>query len=99
VTSVESASAQIPAKYELRQNFPNPVNPTTTISFDIPTRSIISLKIFDILGREVSTLVFGEMQAGAYTRQWNAANMASGVYFYRLQAGTYTETKKLLLLK
>jgi hypothetical protein len=99
VTSVESASAQIPAKYELRQNFPNPVNPTTTISFDIPTRSIVSLKIFDMLGREISTLVSGEMEAGAYTRQWNAANMASGVYFYRLQAGTYTETKKLLLLK
>jgi hypothetical protein len=99
VTSAESGSAQIPAKYELRQNFPNPVNPTTTISFDIPTRSIVSLKIFDMLGREVSTLVYGEMQAGRYTRQWNAANLASGVYFYRLSAGSFVQTKKLLLVK
>jgi hypothetical protein len=57
------------------------------------------LKVYDILGREVSTLVSGEMQAGNYTRQWNAENMPSGVYFYRLQAGTYSETKKLLLLR
>jgi hypothetical protein len=57
------------------------------------------LKIFDLLGREVSTIVSGELQAGSYTRQWNAANMASGVYFYGLTAGSFVETKKLILLK
>ena len=88
-----------PNKFVLRQNYPNPFNPSTTISFDLPSRSLVSLKVFDILGREVSTIISGELQAGSYTRQWNAANMSSGVYFYRLQAGTYMEMKKLLLLK
>jgi hypothetical protein len=81
------------------QNYPEPFNPSTTISFVLPTRSSVSLKIYDMLGREVSVVVSGELQAGHYTRQWNASAFASGVYFYRLQAGTYSETKKLLLLK
>ncbi len=89
----------IPKEFALSQNYPNPFNPTTTISFALPSRSFVSLKVFDLLGREVSTLVSGEMQGGSYARQWNAANIASGVYFYRLQAGTFAETKKLLLLK
>ena len=88
-----------PNNFALSQNYPNPFNPSTTISFALPSRSFVSLKIFDPLGREVAVIVSEEMTAGSYTRQWNAANMASGVYFYRLQAGTYSETKKLLLLK
>jgi len=83
----------------LSQNYPNPFNPTTTISFSLPTKSFVSLKVFDILGRDVATIFSGELPAGTCTRQWNAANMASGVYYYRLQAGSYSETKKLVLLK
>ena len=99
ITSLNNPSINLPERFSLSQNYPNPFNPTTTISFVLPTRSFVSLKVFDMLGREVSTIVSGELQAGSYTQRWNAANMASGVYFYRLQAGTYSETKKLLLLK
>ena len=104
---VERTSPALPQSFSLSQNYPNPFNPTTTISFDIPLRSLVSLKVFDMLGREVSTIVSGELPVGSYTRQWNAAKMPSGVYFYRLvakaissgEAGSFTETKKLLLLK
>ncbi len=106
-TGIDKIRKEIPSVLSLSQNYPNPFNPTTTISFDLPSRSFVSLKVFDLLGREVSTIVSGELQAGTYTRQWNAANMSSGIYFYRLvakaipsgQAGTFIETKKLLLLK
>ena len=94
-----SVTVDAPKSYAVYQNYPNPFNPTTSISFDIPSRSVVSLKVFDLLGREVSTIVSGELQAGRYTRQWNATDISSGVYFYRLQAGAYSETKKLLLLK
>ena len=93
------ASRISPNTFELMQNYPNPFNPSTTIAFNLPSRSFVSLKVFDVLGREVSTIVSQELQAGSYRREWNAANMTSGVYFYRIQAGTFAETKKLLLLK
>jgi hypothetical protein len=100
VTGVSSQpNNRITLGYKLYPAYPNPFNPSTTISFDLPSRSYVTLKMFDILGREVSTIVSEELQAGNYARQWNAANMDSGVFFYRLQAGTYTETRKLLLLK
>jgi len=99
ITSINSETLNRPLRFDLSQNYPNPFNPTTTISFTLPSQSLVSLKVFDMLGREVSTVVVGELQAGSYTRQWNAATFVSGVYFYRLQAGTYSETKKLLLLK
>ena len=85
--------------FHLDQNYPNPFNPSTTISFTLPSRSFVSLKVFDLIGREVATIVSEEMQAGNHSRQWNAANMPSGIYFYRLQAGLFAETKKLILLK
>jgi hypothetical protein len=85
--------------YSLNQNYPNPFNPSTTISFNLPVRSFVSLKVFDLIGREVATIVSEEMQAGKYSRQWNALDLPSGIYFYRLQAGSFTETKKLILLK
>jgi hypothetical protein len=81
-----------PKVFALCQNYPNPFNPTTTISFDLPSKSFASLKVYDIIGREVATVVSEEMSAGSYTRQWIATNMSSGVYFYRLQTGTFTET-------
>jgi hypothetical protein len=89
----------VPKEYLLNQNFPNPFNPSTSISFSIPTRSFVSLKVFDLIGREVTTVVSEEMSAGSYIKQWNAQNLPSGVYFYRLQTGAFTQTKKLLLLK
>ena len=98
-TGVIENENSFPQEFVLSQNYPNPCNPSTTISFTLPSRSFVTLKIFDLLGREVSTIVSGELQAGSYTRQWNAANMASGVYFYGLTAGSFVETKKLILLK
>jgi len=89
----------IPAGIVLQQCYPNPFNPLTNISFTLPTRSFVTLKIFDLLGREVATLVSEEMSAGSYSKQWNAANRSTGIYFYRLQAGAVTETKKLVLVK
>jgi hypothetical protein len=85
--------------FTLCQNYPNPFNPSTTISYGIPLKAFVSLKVFDLIGREVATIVSEEMPAGNYSKRWNANNIASGVYFYQLNAGTYTETKKLILLK
>ncbi len=99
ITSVGKNSGKTPLTFTLAQNYPNPFNPSTTISFTLPSRSFVSLKVFDILGREVAAIVSGEMSAGNYSKQWNAANMPSGAYFYRLQTGTFTETKKLVLLR
>ena len=82
----------------LKQNYPNPFNTSTDISFSIPFKSFVSLKIYDRLGREVATIFSEEIAAGHYTREWNAANISSGIYFYRLQAGSFTKTKKLILL-
>ncbi len=100
LTSVkETGSAGIPKSIILQQCYPNPFNPATTISFSISTKSFVSLKVFDLLGREVSTIVSEEMSAGNYSRLWNANEIASGIYFYRLRVGTFSETKKLVLLR
>jgi hypothetical protein len=89
----------VPKVFALNQNYPNPFNPNTTITFMLAEDSHVSLNVFDMLGREVETIISGEMLAGSYSKQWNAANVSSGIYFYRLQAGSFTETKKLILLK
>jgi hypothetical protein len=100
VTTGVQASDIVPALFELKQNYPNPFNPSTTILFNLASKSQVTLKIYDILGREVTFLVNNEtMSAGKYSKQWNAANMPSGIYFYRLQAGNFVQTKKLVLLK
>jgi hypothetical protein len=99
VTSVHNDRTLMPTGYSLYQNYPNPFNPSTTISFCVPSKSFVTLKVYDIIGREVVTLVDQEISAGFYAQQWNAINVSSGVYFYRLQAGSFTETKKLVLLK
>ncbi len=87
------------SSYSLEQNYPNPFNPATTIEFSISKLSIVNLKIYDLLGREGETLVNGEMTAGMHAVQFDATRLASGIYFYRLQAGSYTATKKLVLVK
>jgi hypothetical protein len=99
ITSIETISADLPTHFSLEQNYPNPFNPTTTISFSLPLKAFASLEVFDALGREVSTLVSEELSAGKYSTQWNTAGLVSGVYFYRLQAGAFVETKKLILLR
>jgi hypothetical protein len=98
-TTVDEYPSQSRVTFSLSQNYPNPFNPTTTITFALPVKSFVSLKIFDVLGREVATLVSEELSTGKYSTQWNAAGLGSGVYFYRLQAGSFMETKKLLLLR
>lgn len=92
-------AAELPANCTLEQNYPNPFNPATTISFNLPAKSFVSLKVFDALGREVSVLLGEELSPGTHSRQWNAVNAPSGLYFYRLQAGGYVETKKMVLLR
>jgi hypothetical protein len=99
ITGISQHENQLPKQIELYNNYPNPFNPTTNIPFYLPSRSATTLKIFDALGKEVAVLVNKELPAGSYTYQWNAGNKTSGVYFYQLQAGTFTETKKLLLLR
>lgn len=89
----------LPETFTLMQNYPNPFNPTTTISFTLPSRAFVSLKVFDLMGMEAAVIVSDKLPAGTYLRQWNADGMPSGIYFYRLQAGPATETKKLILLR
>jgi hypothetical protein len=99
ITDVGDARAKRPTRLSLRQNYPNPFNPTTTLSFDLPFRSFVSLKIFNLLGQEISTLVSRELAPGTYEQEWNSGNLASGVYILRLQADSFTATKKLILLR
>jgi endo-1,4-beta-xylanase len=96
---VEKTGTQLPSKYALEQNYPNPFNPTTNIRYSITKTSPVTLEIFDILGRQVQTLVNTVQTPGQYTVTFSAKNLASGVYFYQLHAGSFTETKKLMLLK
>ncbi|HVN47813.1 MAG TPA: family 43 glycosylhydrolase [Bacteroidota bacterium] len=99
-TSVGSLqNRQQPKSYELEQNYPNPFNPSTEISFTVPTESFVSLKIYDVMGRLVETLISERMPQGKYVKTWLPSKAASGAYFYRLQAGSFSETKKLLLLR
>lgn len=86
-------------EYNLLQNYPNPFNPTTAISYSIPVKSYVLLKIFDILGHEVTTLISKEQNAGEYKVQFNASGLSGGVYIYTLQAGRFRQSRKLLLLK
>jgi hypothetical protein len=85
--------------YYLSQNYPNPFNPFTTIRYQIPTTEIVSLKIYDVLGRELLSLVNEEKPAGSYKVEFDAARFSSGIYFYSLTAGKFRETKKMVLLK
>jgi len=98
VTSVKNQN-ETPGMYELKQNYPNPFNPATTISFSITSSAFTTLKVYDMIGNEVATLVNKEKQAGNYEVRFNAANLSSGVYLYRLQAKDFTELKKMILLR
>ncbi|MEO8513043.1 MAG: T9SS type A sorting domain-containing protein [Ignavibacteria bacterium] len=89
----------VPKNFEVKQNYPNPFNPTTTIEYSIPKDAAVSLKIYDVLGKEVATLVNDQKAAGTYILNWNASSYSSGIYFYRVNAGEFTETKKMFLVK
>ena len=92
-------NTSIVSDYQLHQNYPNPFNPTTKIRFEIPKQNFVSLKIYDISGREVANLINGERTAGAYDIEFDGSYLASGTYFYRLQAGDFVQVKKMVLLK
>lgn len=98
-TDIKKDEVVKPVEYKLSQNYPNPFNPTTSIKFSIPKADQVSLTVFDVLGREVMTLVNEQMNAGSYTVDFSAANLASGMYVYKLQAGDFVSTKKMMLLK
>ncbi len=97
-TGVEQVRG-VPMSYALYQNYPNPFNPTTNFRFTIGSGQFVSLKIYDVLGREVTTLVNEKLNPGSYNIPWNGGNSSSGVYFYQLQAGSFVETKKMVLMK
>ena len=85
--------------YKLEQNYPNPFNPTTNIRFQIPESGMVTLKVYNILGKEVATLVKEERSAGSYEVEFDASSLPSGVYFYQLKAGSFIKTNKMILLK
>jgi len=89
----------IPGEFRLGQNYPNPFNPSTTIQFSLPRAESVSLKVFNSMGQEIATIVNGTRQAGNYTVTWDAGLVPSGVYFYRLSAGSFVQTKKFVLLR
>jgi len=99
VTTVEENLIEVPSSYILSQNYPNPFNPSTKIKYSIPQTSQVQIKVFDVLGNEIETLVNEEKQMGTYELTWNAANLPSGVYFYQLKASSFVETKKMILIK
>jgi hypothetical protein len=100
ISSVEEKISQTVGQFNLYQNYPNPFNPRTTISYSLPRASTITLKVYDVLGRDVATLVDNETKgAGNHEVSFNASNLPSGVYFYRLQAENHIETKSMVLIK
>jgi len=99
-----NVSVKLPAEFNLSQNYPNPFNPSTTINFSLPQKQMVKLIVYDILGKEVKTLVNGEKDAGSYNVQWNGTNnngvnVSTGIYIYRITAGSFIQEKKMILMK
>ncbi len=99
LTGISGTSEIIPDNYSLKQNYPNPFNPTTNINFSIPKSGLVTLKIYDMTGKEVATLVNEVKSAGSYLVGFNASNLPSGAYFYRVSSGNFVDTKKMMLIK
>lgn len=99
IIGIKNVPSEIPSSYKLEQNYPNPFNPSTSIKFALPKNEFVNLKIFDMLGRKVSTLVNEKLSAGTYQVEWNASEFNSGVYFYRIGTEDFTETKSMILMK
>ena len=98
IVGVEDAQ-NLPTEFALEQNYPNPFNPSTTFRYSISSQLKVTIKVYDILGNEIQTLVNKEKPAGTYEITWNEVNLPSGVYFYQLKAGEFIQTKKMLILK
>lgn len=98
-SGVQGNASPLPGTYTLEQNYPNPFNPTTIISYSIPTRSYVTLAVFNMLGQKVADLVNGDKDAGAYAVTFDGTGLASGVYLYRIQAGSFVQSRKLVILK
>ncbi len=99
IVSVQEITEEIPSEYRLQQNFPNPFNPVTRLQFSIPNSSFVKIEVFNTLGEIVEILVSENLAAGIYNYSWNASGFSSGIYFYKLQAGNFIETKKMILMK
>ena len=99
VSTVQEDEIPVPMEYALYQNYPNPFNPTTTIGFDLRERSHVVLEIYNVLGQRVASLVDRTMNAGRYSLNFNASRLATGIYFYRITAGDFTNLKKMVLIK
>jgi hypothetical protein len=99
LTGIYNAKVSSPGNFQLFQNFPNPFNPTTIIKYQLPMNNFVTLKVYDMLGREVKTLVSEQQTAGIYSVTFNAAGLSSGVYFYRVTAGNFIDSKKLIVIK
>ena len=99
LADVDERKNAAPAEFELSQNYPNPFNSSTIIKYDLPHQSQVTIEIYDILGRKITTLQNGTQPAGYHQALWRAEDVASGVYFYKLQAGEYSESKKMILVK
>jgi hypothetical protein len=98
-TGITPNTNEIPDRIELNQNYPNPFNPTTTINFDLPKNEFVTLKVYDLLGKEIKTLVEGLHKAGKYNIVADMSNLSSGIYFYTLRTDNFVDTKKMTLLK
>jgi len=92
-------SSEIPSSYSLQQNYPNPFNPTTKIRFDIPKSENVTIKVFDMLGKEISTMVSQQLQPGTYEAEWDASAYSSGIYYYKITSGSFTQTKKMVVVR
>jgi hypothetical protein len=99
LTGVSGQPGSIPRKISLDQNYPNPFNPTTVISYHLPTAVSVNLTVYDVLGREVETLANGMQTPGDHSVRFEGRGLASGVYFYLLKAGAFSETKKMVLVR
>jgi hypothetical protein len=96
---IEPISTITPGKFSLEQNYPNPFNPETNIMFSIPERSFVKIKIFDVTGKQVELLLNENINAGTYEVKWNASMKPSGIYFYRIEAGNFSKTRKMSVIK
>lgn len=99
LVGIEPYTNETPSSFQLQQNYPNPFNPTTNIKFSMPENSYVTLKVFNVLGKEVQTLVEGNQQKGTYNISFDASNLPSGIYFYTLRTNNFVETKKMMLVK
>ncbi|MBI4427488.1 MAG: T9SS type A sorting domain-containing protein [Ignavibacteriales bacterium] len=99
VVKIERVEGRLPNSFSLSQNYPNPFNPTTKVEFSIPQNSVVSLKVYDVMGREIAVLLDAQKEAGTYRVSWDASALSSGVYFCRIHAGPFLETKKMLLMR